>query len=210
MKSKWKAQKRKEGLVSPRTSLPSFEEDDGEDHQSETSSSQDGPDSEEDTDGDEPVLQKKTNSAEETESEHESADEDRDDTKASGKDVVFQQQRVPSRGGAMNRGRHSTRGRGAAPRNTTKKDQSESQTEEKPSLRELQNRAYSRSSLHTFKSHPLHKQHGSDDRSRNDRGRGRIGGFQNARGQARGRGRGQPDMRLRMNAMLEKIRRDFT
>ena len=39
-------------------------------------------------------------------------------------------------------------------------------------------------------------------RAKARRGRG-------GQGLQRGRGRGQPDMRLRMNAMLEKIKRDF-
>jgi hypothetical protein len=61
-----------------------------------------------------------------------------------------------------------------------------------PSLRELQRQAYSPASLHHYKSHPLHRSHKAEI-SGNDR-----------------RGGGQPDMRKRMSAMLEKIKRDYT
>lgn len=60
-------------------------------------------------------------------------------------------------------------------------------------LRELFRKAYSRESLHNYKSDPLH------------RGKGRPAQH---RGGTKGTGRGQPDMRLRMNALLEKIKRD--
>ncbi|EKM55593.1 uncharacterized protein PHACADRAFT_94041, partial [Phanerochaete carnosa HHB-10118-sp] len=65
----------------------------------------------------------------------------------------------------------------------------------KLTLRELQVLAYSKSSLHTYRS-------GASRRQDDTRGRGR--GLQRD-----WRGRGQPDMRLRMNAMLEKIKKDF-
>jgi hypothetical protein len=61
-------------------------------------------------------------------------------------------------------------------------------------LRELFRKAYSRESLHTYKSDPLH--------------RGGKGRPAQHRGGKKGTGRGQPDMRLRMNALLEKIKRD--
>jgi hypothetical protein len=61
------------------------------------------------------------------------------------------------------------------------------------SLRELFRTAYSRESLHTYKSDPLH------------RGKGRPAQH---RGGTKGVGRGQPNMKLRMNALLEKIKRD--
>ena len=59
-------------------------------------------------------------------------------------------------------------------------------------LRELFRKAYSRESLHTYKSDPLH------------RGKGRPALH---RGGTKGTRRGQPDMKLRMNALLEKIKR---
>ncbi|KAJ4000065.1 hypothetical protein F5050DRAFT_1563675 [Lentinula boryana] len=63
-------------------------------------------------------------------------------------------------------------------------------------LRDLTRTAYSRETLHTYKSDPLN----------------RRGGANGGRGNGRGgiRGRGQPNMKLRMGAMLEKIKRDFT
>ena len=65
--------------------------------------------------------------------------------------------------------------------------------EDDESFRELSRKAYSRESLHTYKSDPLH------------RGKGRPTLHQSG---TKGTGRGQPDMRLRMNVLLEKIKRD--
>ncbi|KAF9452272.1 hypothetical protein P691DRAFT_795236 [Macrolepiota fuliginosa MF-IS2] len=69
------------------------------------------------------------------------------------------------------------------------------------SLRDLFQKAYSRSSLHTYKSDPL-------KRRRNDQTQGRGFSRGGRGGAASARGRGQPNMKLRMNAMLEKIKRD--
>jgi hypothetical protein len=71
-----------------------------------------------------------------------------------------------------------------------------------PSLRELQKQAYSPASLHHYKSRPLHhsKSHTSTEGSRSSR-KERAN---------HSRGGGQPDMRLRMSAMLEKIKRDYS
>ncbi|KAI0046702.1 hypothetical protein FA95DRAFT_1542174 [Auriscalpium vulgare] len=76
----------------------------------------------------------------------------------------------------------------------------------KPSLRELQRQAYSKDSLHTFKSRGTSRKPGTT--SRGGRGGVTTGA---GRGAPRGEigGRGQPDMRLRMTAMLEKIKRDL-
>lgn len=71
---------------------------------------------------------------------------------------------------------------------------------EPPSVRDLMKEAYSRSTLHTFKADPL-KKHG-----RNHSGRGGRGG----RGGRPDTGRGQPNMKLRMHAMLAKIKQDYT
>jgi hypothetical protein len=76
------------------------------------------------------------------------------------------------------------------------------------SLRELTKQAYSKESLHTFKSDPLKKHRSHGDRS------GRGGAVPKAPGWGRGderptTGRGQPNMKLRMNAMLAKIKQDF-
>ncbi|KIJ69225.1 hypothetical protein HYDPIDRAFT_80937 [Hydnomerulius pinastri MD-312] len=80
---------------------------------------------------------------------------------------------------------------------------------EKPSLRDMKRQAYSPSSLHSQKVDPLLRRRGGPpSRGANShRGRGGRGGgdFSN-----RGREKGQPNMKLRMNAMLEKIKRDFS
>ncbi|KAN0133701.1 hypothetical protein V8E53_008425 [Lactarius tabidus] len=72
------------------------------------------------------------------------------------------------------------------------------------SLRELQRQAHSPASLHHYKSRPL--RHPKNRAVSNDvsirRREASIGTSK------RGRGGGQPNMRLRMTAMLEKIRRD--
>jgi hypothetical protein len=89
-------------------------------------------------------------------------------------------------------------------------------------LRELRRKAYSSSAFHTHKADPLGRRQGSTFASRGQgaaatRGDGKRGGgtsapaFGSSRGGRNQRGgRGQPDMRLRMNVMLEKIKRDFT
>jgi hypothetical protein len=72
------------------------------------------------------------------------------------------------------------------------------------SLRELQRQAHSPASLHHYKSRPL--RHPKNRTASNDvtirRREATIGA------PMRSRGGGQPNMRLRMTAMLEKIRRD--
>ncbi len=57
-------------------------------------------------------------------------------------------------------------------------------------IRELMKEAYSKSNLHTFKSDPL-KRHATAGRTKGEKGKG------------------QPNMKLRMNAMLAKIKRDY-
>lgn len=71
--------------------------------------------------------------------------------------------------------------------------------DDQPTLRDLFQEAYSKSSLHTYKSDPLKKRRGEQVRGR--------GGNATS---ASARGRGQPNMKLRMNAMLEKIKRDYS
>jgi hypothetical protein len=79
-----------------------------------------------------------------------------------------------------------------------------------PSLRELQRQAYSPAALHRHKSHPLHHSKGRidtlDARTHGSSQKKANGGNTQSRSQ---RG-GQPDMRLRMSAMLEKIKRDYS
>ncbi|KAF9036661.1 hypothetical protein BJ165DRAFT_1504977 [Panaeolus papilionaceus] len=76
--------------------------------------------------------------------------------------------------------------------NKRKRELPEEPTEPK-TLRDLTREAYSRSSLHTFKSHPLRK-------GKTARHELRLRGE---------KGRGQPNMKLRMNAMLAKIKQDY-
>ncbi|KAH9856940.1 hypothetical protein C2E23DRAFT_365958 [Lenzites betulinus] len=175
IKSKWKAQKRKEGLVGSRPQLeqmldaqedPVDESDEDKDDAATSRSSSADSASEDDEDG---------------ESEEESADEH--PTPSSSKPPA-----VPAR--QLN---HQQRRR-------AKKEQPEAEL----SLRELQNKAYSKASLHTHKSHPLNR-HKAPAVSRGRGGRG-GGRGSSSRGAPRGQGRGQPDMGLRMKAMLEKIK----
>lgn len=76
-----------------------------------------------------------------------------------------------------------------------------------PSLRELQKQAYSPAALHHYKSRPLHRRtapHGSrtsESSRKMDVGRGTRNHSQRG---------GQPDMRLRMSAILEKVKRDYS
>ena len=67
-------------------------------------------------------------------------------------------------------------------------DESRNGITDKSGLRELAKKAYASSSLHNYKSDPLHKRRGREGRQ--------------------SQGRGQPNMKLRMNAMLEKIKQD--
>ena len=88
--------------------------------------------------------------------------------------------------------------------------QEEGYTSARPSLRELQKQAYSPATLHHHKSRPLHRTKGRmasyDTRTpESSRKRGVGRGSRNT-----GRRGGQPDMRLRMSAMLEKIKRDYS
>jgi len=61
---------------------------------------------------------------------------------------------------------------------------------EQDDVRELTRKAYSKSNLHTFKSDPL-KKRAASERSKGEKGKG------------------QPDMKLRMDALLAKIKRDY-
>ncbi|KAH6918944.1 hypothetical protein BKA70DRAFT_1248731 [Coprinopsis sp. MPI-PUGE-AT-0042] len=103
------------------------------------------------------------------------------------------------------------------------KDEEDEDEPEQPSLRDLKREAYSRATLHHYKSDPLHKRPSRGRGGHAERGgrggfsnRGGRGGFSDrgsrgprGRGGPPPRGRGQPDMKLRMNVMLEKIKRDL-
>ncbi|KAG2078098.1 hypothetical protein BDR04DRAFT_1124666 [Suillus decipiens] len=75
------------------------------------------------------------------------------------------------------------------------------------SLRELGRQAYSRNSLHTYKANTKRRDT-KPSRGTNPQ-RGSTGGRGASFGD-RGRDKGQPNMKYRMTAMLEKIKRDFT
>ena len=177
IKSKWKAQKRKEGLLPSRPQLEREaeavrESSEEAEHRSDSSGASEAQELSE-------------------ESEEEGGDEE---------DVGDEPQ---SKVAAVASGK--TRGH---PQKSTPRQK----TEEQPTLRELQRMAYSRSSLHTHKSNPLHRHKGpADTRGRGGAVGGREGrGGQSSRGRSRGRGRGQPDMGLRMKAMLEQIKQNYT
>ena len=85
-------------------------------------------------------------------------------------------------------------GRPAKKQKTSKtEDKEESTQATEPTVRDLMRQAYSRSTLHTYKSDPFKKRH---DRKGGDQKQAQTG-------------KGQPNMKLRMNAMLAKIKRDF-
>jgi hypothetical protein len=71
--------------------------------------------------------------------------------------------------------------------------------ERRERVRDLSRKAYAPESLHTFKADPLHRQRSQGHTS----SRGRASGTRNF-----SRGKGQPNMKLRMNALLEKIKLD--
>ena len=85
----------------------------------------------------------------------------------------------------------------------------------KPSLRELTRQAYSKSSLHSFKAkpykHEAEKRHPSTFRPKDAQTTGRSSVQKSTAGLRRNpSSRGQPNMKLRMQAMLERIKRDYS
>ena len=157
IKSKWKAQKRKEGLSTPRANLEPLVDDARQGQGSDDDESRDD------------------------------ASDDLGEAEDTGDESSEVEAPPPQK-------------RGPSSKPKGQKDGPPGKAAEPPSLRELQRQAYSRSSLHTNKSHPLGRHKGTD----REGGRGRG----TSRGGYRGRGRGQPDMGLRMKAMLEKIKQD--
>ncbi|KZT09476.1 uncharacterized protein LAESUDRAFT_646696 [Laetiporus sulphureus 93-53] len=177
VKSQWKAQKRKEGIITKGRQLEELVANE----QEVISDLEEGDDE----------LRQDSGSAAESGAEERSRNEEdgnEGDSAEASEDASSPRMKPPS-----------------AKETRTK----ESTEEKKPTLRDLQRQAYSRTSLHTHKSDPLHSRRGADaSRGTSSGGRGRG----QERGRGRGRGaslRGQPDMRLRMNALLEKIKRDF-
>ncbi|KAF9246262.1 hypothetical protein BU15DRAFT_70369 [Melanogaster broomeanus] len=152
LKSKWKAQKRKEGLL--RESAPRSEGNPGQDYE-----------------------ETKSGSDSDTPSQSHS-DYPEDDLATSERTLAAPQKE------------HSA----ATPSNAQK------------TFREQKRQAYSPGSRHTPKVDPLDRNKASASRGISHRTRGgRGGGFAD-----RGRNKGQPNMKLRMNIMLEKIQRDFS
>lgn len=200
IKSKWKAQKRREGLVASRHQL---ERRVGADQPNDRESGEDPEVDEEkelspgSSDGSLGGAASKKGGDEAVDSESEGLSEDETSGTPHAKSAFSKRSAPPK-----------------SARNGPQKP-----PDEQPSLRDLQRMAYSPASLHTHKSDPLHRHRGAaSSRGRGgrggDRGRGRGGGRggepRGRGGVQRGRGRGQPDMGLRMKAMLEKIKQDFT
>jgi hypothetical protein len=107
------------------------------------------------------------------------------------------------------------------PKESQHRIESQRQSAEKPktqSLREMAKDAYSPSTLHTYKARSLNynrvPQVSEPVLGRSGLGMGAHkwkrgkGGDEN--GRTSGRGRGQPNMKLRMGVLLEKIKRDHT
>ncbi|OJT11148.1 hypothetical protein TRAPUB_12333 [Trametes pubescens] len=193
IKSKWKAQKRKEGLVAPRAQLQHMldapvdkagesDEEKDDDAASQSSSA-------------DRASKKGEEESEDSESEDEAAEELPSTSRPSTS--------RPTTSRPLTSRPLTTRP--TIPKPRRRPGGAQEKPQEKPSLRELQDKAYSKESLHHHKSHPL-KGHKAPTSSRG-RGGGRGG---NGRGAPRGRGGGQPDMGLRMKAMLEKIKQDLT
>ena len=191
IKSKWKAQKRKEGFPNPTVNLQDREEeiedvlcDAEKEHTPEVGKeiSKDG-----------------NNSS--------ASDETAARINRELKEKSFQK---PSRKGKM----QPNTGDSRISRSSRDVDEdSDSEETKKPSLRELTRTAYSRSSLHSHKSDPLHKRKeiASSSRSSGEtRQRRQPFGGEGKNGGIVKTGRGQPDMKLRMGALLERIKRDHS
>lgn len=171
MKSKWRAQKRKEGLAGPRAHLEQLVDAEQEQRQA---------------DGEEEDHVSESSDNDDPEADEQSDDESGDET--SEDEASPPRKPLPI----------------SKPK--SKKDKPPTKEDERPSLRDLERQAYSRSSLHTHKANPLGRHKGVES---NNRGRGGRGGRGGQTGRGRGRGRGQPDMGLRMKAMLERIKQDY-
>ena len=81
-----------------------------------------------------------------------------------------------------------------------------------PSLRELQRQAYSPAALHHQKSYPLRYSKGriGTHGAKIHRSSQKTANAGDTRSHSRRQRGGQPDMRLRMSAMLENIKRDYS
>ena len=188
IKSQWKAQKRKEGLVSSR---PPGERDRLDEEKGE--------------EGNDDADDEKEFEAEKPESPRTSSFH-----KGKGKDIP---RTILSVSPSGKDGKHRRKYNDIEKQNDDSGASNSSQIQSKEqaqSLRELTSKAYSPSSLHHYKSDPLHRRkdavkgyHANSDARGTNAGRGRGGRDGKSRG-------GQPDMKLRMSAMLAKIQRDLT
>ena len=171
IKSKWKAQKKKEGLgTSSKLDLPIYDEE--RDHDAEDNSRSNSDDVQPST------LPREMSEGQPHPHLHPSRAHIHPEMP-----VKHPKARIPD----------------AALTKKQKISNEDSQSVEPPSLRELKREAYSQSALHTFKSDPL-KKHDHSRRGGESRRKGK--GFIE-------RGRGQPNMKLRMNVMLEKIKQNL-
>ncbi|KAF5358438.1 hypothetical protein D9756_001920 [Leucocoprinus leucothites] len=210
IKSKWKAQKRREGIASS-SRLATLPGDDNEPHDSDVGSAD-----EDDRGSDHSDSESTANNAMATladDSQAESASESAESqtqVPSNSTDAAHlppspppRQPRPPPPKKKYNQNNNKKRPLPHDKNNNTaiRGGTSTNEEQDKPSLRDLFREAYSKESLHSYKSDPLKKGRG-DQRVRGRGGRGGSG--------ASARGRGQPNMKLRMNAMLEKIKRDYS
>ncbi|KAF8894680.1 hypothetical protein BD779DRAFT_1669150 [Infundibulicybe gibba] len=173
IKSKWKAQRRKEGAVAGPMN------DGSEAGSGEVASNDDAQESEEDEQNSDEDVNEPTK-----ESDAASGPSSRP-TISHAKSYMHPSQKERRQAQLPRR----------AERSKNNSNPSELQPTQTTSLRDLTREAYSKSSLHTYKSDPLNRRSGPGSRGKDRR---------------RGGGRGQPNMKLRMDAMLEKIKRDLT
>lgn len=181
IRSEWKAQKKREGLI---TRLPQAKGHDpkvseGNEEMSEDSS---------DGGGDHEMDQLESGSSGGEEIEEQNSPKGKDHSR-----TLRGEARSERRG-------QTTTSRPSGREATSSLGKPVDGMKEGPSLRELHNQAYSRSSLHHYKSRT-----GRRTTNGNPHNRDRDSNDHQQR-----RGRGQPNMRLRMTAMLEKIKRDLT
>lgn len=183
IKSQWKAQKRREGIVSKRPRK-------GQDEYDASRSAVDSTEGSSDGDENDDAIQTTRRSSSSV--KHGQGSLDRENPRRISTNEPHEKQ---GEVGGSTPTSHRSSQREDLP------ETSSQSAEPGPSLRELNNTAYSRASLHHFKSH---------NRNRIQTGRGQSRGGGDGTRSHRGKGRGQPDMRLRMNAVLEKIKRDMT
>ncbi|PPQ81205.1 hypothetical protein CVT25_015729 [Psilocybe cyanescens] len=182
IKSKWKAEKKKEDLTSSyKLEIPVYGDD--EDDSNDTKSAKFGQDLSRKTDEETPLRQ--TTSKMEPSQHHLHPSRAHNHLDLPVKRTNSMQSNPEPR---------------PAKRQRVSKEKEEVKAAEPASLRDLTRVAYSRSTLHTYKTDPLKKKYSTPKHG------GKSG---NRRREEAGTGRGQPNMKLRMNAMLAKIKQDL-